>query len=75
MHSKLEESLALLFLSTCQASPEGFAGVKTKLVHGKQDASVDRLETIPHIRQGPPHYHRHGILQDKTAFCSLHQGF
>ena len=37
-----------------QSLPELFVGVKAKLMHGKQDAAVDRLQPISHIRQCSP---------------------
>ena len=33
------------------------------IVHGVQDAALDRLETIAGIRQGACHDHAHGVIE------------
>ncbi len=43
----------------------GMAGVVAALVHGVQNAAVDRLQTVAHIGQGTGHDDRHGVVQKR----------
>ena len=42
----------------------GMAGVVAALVHGVQNAAVNRLQTVAHIGQGAGHDDRHGVVQE-----------
>ena len=41
----------------------GGVGADAHIVHGIQDAPVDRLEPVARIRQGARHDHAHGVIQ------------
>jgi len=41
----------------------GVAGIVATLMHGVKDAAVDRLQAVPHVRQGTGHDDRHGVIQ------------
>src|SRR5690606_32576975 len=41
----------------------GLVPVVAKLMHGKQDATVYRLEAVPYIRQCPADDHAHGVIE------------
>ena len=41
----------------------GVGGVVAALVHGEQDAPVDRLQAVPDVGQGPGDDDRHGVIQ------------
>ena len=43
----------------------GMAGVVAALVHGVQNAAVDRLQTVAHIGQRTGHDDRHGVVQER----------
>ena len=40
----------------------GVAGIIATLMHGVKDAAVDRLQSVPHVGQGPAHDDGHGIF-------------
>ena len=42
--------------------PVGPVGPDAQLVHGIQGPSLDRLQAVPDIRQGPGHDNAHGIV-------------
>ena len=44
------------------ALAEGFVVGQVILVHGVEDAAVDGLEAVPHVRQGPAHNDAHGVV-------------
>ena len=52
---------------------EGLVVGQVVLVHGVQDAAVDRLQAVPHVGQGPAHDDAHGVL-DVGFFHLRHQG-
>ena len=41
---------------------EGLVGGEAVLVHGVEDPAVDRLEAVPHVRQGPALDDAHGVF-------------
>ena len=41
----------------------GMGGVVAALVHGEQDAPVDRFQAVPDVGQGPGDDDRHGVIQ------------
>ena len=43
----------------------GVAGIIATLMHGVKDAAVDRLQAVPHVRQGTGHDDRHGVIQKR----------
>jgi hypothetical protein len=42
-----------------------------QLVHGEEDAALYGLETVPHVRQGAPHDHAHGVVEVALAHLVL----
>ena len=52
---------------------KGLVAGEAVLVHGVQDAAVYRLETVPHVGQGPAHDNGHGIF-DVGVLHLLDQG-
>lgn len=67
VHFQILTALIIKVLHSCLAIYPSLAvrlpRSHAKLVHGKEDAPVHRLEAIAHIRQRAAHDHRHGILQ------------
>ena len=45
--------------------------VQSESRHTEKHPSVDRFHTVPHIRQCPGHYDRHGIVDIRTAHLSV----
>ena len=41
----------------------GLVGVEAHVVHGVEDATLDWLEAIAHVREGPGHDDAHGVVQ------------
>ncbi len=52
----------------------GFVPVITQLLHGIQHPPVNRLQTIPDIRQGPTDNDTHGILEIGLTHLLLDTG-
>ena len=38
-------------------------GAVSAVVHGIQDAAVNRLEAVSHVRKGAAHNDRHGVIK------------
>ena len=51
---------------------EGLVRGQAAFVHGVEDPPVDRLQAVPHIRQGPANNDAHGVF-DIGPFHFLHQ--
>ena len=45
------------------AFPIGSVPEVPLLIHGKEHPSVNRLQTVPDVRQSPSHDHAHGVIQ------------
>ena len=54
------------------ALAEGLVLGQAVLIHGIEDAPVDGLQAVPHIRQRPAHDDRHGVI-DVGVLHLLHQ--
>ena len=52
---------------------KGLVRGQVVLVHGVENAAVDRLHAVPHVRQGAPHNDAHGVL-DVGLLHLRHQG-
>ena len=52
----------------------GLVGRDARLVHGVEDAPVDGLQAIAHVRQGARHDDRHGILEEGLLHLGSHVG-
>ena len=52
---------------------EGLVAGEAVLVHGVEDAAVHRLQTVPHVGQGPAHDDGHGVF-DIGVLHLLDQG-
>ena len=43
------------------------AGVsQSQSIHSEQHSSMDRLESVTHVRKGPGHDYRHGVIDVGT---------
>jgi hypothetical protein len=40
-------------------------------MHGEEDSPVDRLETVPHIRESPLDDHAHGVVEEGFSHLLL----
>jgi hypothetical protein len=45
----------------------GLRAVVAAILHGVQDAAVDRLEAVAHVREGAAHDHAHGVIEIGAA--------
>ena len=47
---------------------------ETEAVHSEKDSSMYRLETVTHVREGPGHDYRHGVVDVGTPhlFVDVH---
>ena len=54
-----------------RALHEGPVGPEVLLVHGIEDPSMDRLQPVPHVREGPLDDDRHGVLEERALHLHL----
>jgi len=59
--------MRVIFAQHLTYDPGGFlmsrVGTDAHVVHGVQDAPVDRLQAVTRVRQGPGYDHAHGVIQ------------
>ena len=46
-------------------------GAQAPVEHGVEDPAVHRLEAVAHVRQGPGHDDRHGVLEERALHLLL----